>query len=117
MGIPNFYGQQNAFREVEDICPCCGKSQNLKKLSVTSNTDKLFFLGIGVPLFFHYACFSFVALTLATLIYSIFMTLFHIMGEECVANNGSNRQINVEYCGDSWKVRHSFGNSVIKEYA
>jgi hypothetical protein len=115
VGIPNSKTSTSNYNQVNDMCPCCGKSQSITKLSMAASTDKLYFLGIGVPLFFHYACFCLVSMILATFTYGIYMVIFNLGGEECVSNkfvvdDGES------YCGDSWKINHTLGNRLIVVY-
>lgn len=107
----------------EKVCPCCGKtsvrnlsivivnlslfiSQDLIKLSLCGSTDKLYFLGSGMPLFFDYSWFIFCTLLVSYIIYGIYTTLHFLNGDIC-----DNRdQIDPGYCGARWKTTISAGN-------
>jgi hypothetical protein len=73
------------------------------------NTDRLLILGIGVPLFFNYACFCFLVMVLASLIYGFWITIYNLAGNEC-DRRGKLPGADYAYCGDAWKINHTMGN-------
>ena len=61
--------------EAKKICPESGKTSNLIKLGICESTDKLYFLGSGLPLLFDYARFLTACLIFSYFIYGIYVTI------------------------------------------
>lgn len=76
-------------------------------MSLCESTDKLYFLGSGMPLFFDYSWFVFWTLLIAYVVYGIYATINFVQGDYC----DEMELKEPGYCGDRWKTQISAGNT------
>lgn len=98
----------NPLEEAKKVCPASGRTSNLIPLDYCKNTNKLYFLGPGMPLMFDYSCFLMFSLMLAYCIYGIYVTINFSKGGYCQLKELSTPG----YCGARWKTQISTGNTL-----
>jgi hypothetical protein len=80
-------------------------------LKIWDSTDKLSFLGPGIPLFFDYGCFTLLCLLSAFLIYGLYTSLRYSRGNHCDEQAADYPG----FCGAKWKTQTSAGNVPFEE--
>ena len=97
IGTPAFGSliNPNPVEEAKKVCPVLGRTSNLIPLEYCKNTNKLYFLGPGMPLLFDFSCFLMFSLVIA-----YYVTISFSKGGYC-----SLREISEPgYCGARWKT-------------
>ena len=89
IGIPNKINldikETKILNKWEDYCMCCGLTADLKQIPLLTSGDEFAFLGIGVPLYFHYCKWTARVLLLGFFIYEIYLLALYGTSNMCVS--------------------------------
>lgn len=89
------------------ICPCCGKDENGKLVSLFTRSVDLGRLGTAIPGFFDYSKFLIFSMLLATLIYSIYTMVNYSRQNKCGYDTDHYSNL---HCGAKWKFYLSWAS-------
>ena len=76
-------------------------------MALFESVDKLYFLGIGIPLIFQFACFCIASLTIMSITYSFWAIYYNSSKSVCLERN----EVEEGYCGREWATISSIGNT------
>jgi len=87
VGLPNdaIDGEKKYFEEDEfrNICPCCGKSMNIKPISICTSNSNMKFMGVGVTMYFDFDYLVSGTMILSFLVLGVYLCVRNYYGDRC----------------------------------